>query len=145
MLYEVITHNRSNTGEFLRISDNIIIYDKRQQYSIRKPMGNIEHPAKRIRHRITSYNVCYTKLLRVIHANCRELKNLNPLPDVIYLDPMYPHRSKSALVKKEIVITSYSIHYTKLYDIVFYRQHFLDRGVIPQQGLSYGNKYGAFE
>ncbi len=40
--------------------------------------------------------------MQVIHANCRELKNLNPLPDVIYLDPMYPHRSKSALVKKEM-------------------------------------------
>lgn len=26
----------------------------------------------------------------------------SPLPEVIYLDPMYPHRTKSALVKKEL-------------------------------------------
>ncbi|WP_455217186.1 class I SAM-dependent methyltransferase [Kaarinaea lacus] len=32
------------------------------------------------------------------------LKNLDPehYPDVIYLDPMYPHRNKSSLVKKEM-------------------------------------------
>lgn len=28
--------------------------------------------------------------------------NANEYPDVIYLDPMYPHRTKSALVKKEM-------------------------------------------
>ena len=27
------------------------------------------------------------------------------IPDVIYLDPMYPHRSKSSLVKKEMLLT----------------------------------------
>lgn len=30
------------------------------------------------------------------------LDRLRPVPDVIYLDPMYPHRRKSALVKKEM-------------------------------------------
>jgi 16S rRNA (guanine1516-N2)-methyltransferase len=41
----------------------------------------------------------------VIHADSREyLRTLLPQhrPDVIYLDPMYPHREKSALVKKEM-------------------------------------------
>ncbi len=41
----------------------------------------------------------------VIHADSREyLQTLSPQnrPDVIYLDPMYPHRDKSALVKKEM-------------------------------------------
>jgi 16S rRNA (guanine1516-N2)-methyltransferase len=28
--------------------------------------------------------------------------NLNSIPEIIYLDPMYPHSSKSALVKKEM-------------------------------------------
>ena len=28
---------------------------------------------------------------------------LNEIPDVIYLDPMFPHRKKSALVKKEML------------------------------------------
>ena len=42
--------------------------------------------------RITSYNVCYTKLLRSV--------------------PMWSRTSR-----KSAVITSYSIHYTKLYDL----------------------------
>ena len=29
--------------------------------------------------------------------------SLNKIPDVIYLDPMFPHRKKSALVKKEML------------------------------------------
>lgn len=28
--------------------------------------------------------------------------DITPPPDVVYLDPMYPHRQKSALVKKEM-------------------------------------------
>jgi 16S rRNA (guanine1516-N2)-methyltransferase len=30
------------------------------------------------------------------------LENSRPAPDVVYLDPMFPHREKSALVKKEM-------------------------------------------
>lgn len=30
------------------------------------------------------------------------MTTLSPAPDVVYLDPMYPHRQKSALVKKEM-------------------------------------------
>jgi 16S rRNA (guanine1516-N2)-methyltransferase len=30
------------------------------------------------------------------------LEDIAPAPDVVYLDPMYPHRQKSALVKKEM-------------------------------------------
>jgi 16S rRNA (guanine1516-N2)-methyltransferase len=43
--------------------------------------------------------------MRLIHADSRDyLLKLSPAdaPDVIYLDPMYPHRDKSALVKKEM-------------------------------------------
>ena len=46
--------------------------------------------------RITSYNVCYTKLLRK------------------YVDPFINNRN--LLYEVFSVITSYSIHYTKLYD-----------------------------
>ncbi len=35
-------------------------------------------------------------------TNSYSLTTLPLFPDVIYLDPMYPHRSKSALVKKEM-------------------------------------------
>ncbi len=42
--------------------------------------------------------------MQLVHADSREY--LSSLPaqhaDVIYMDPMYPHRSKSALVKKEM-------------------------------------------
>jgi 16S rRNA (guanine1516-N2)-methyltransferase len=43
--------------------------------------------------------------LRLVHADARAfLKNLPPdrAPDVVYLDPMYPARKKSALVKHEM-------------------------------------------
>lgn len=41
--------------------------------------------------------------LTLIHASSLEgLSSLAEKPDVVYLDPMYPHRQKSALVKKEM-------------------------------------------
>ncbi|RJX34284.1 MAG: hypothetical protein C4531_04525 [Desulfurivibrio sp.] len=40
--------------------------------------------------------------MTVMQADCLTLNHLEPAPEVIYLDPMYPHRSKSALVKKEM-------------------------------------------
>jgi 16S rRNA (guanine1516-N2)-methyltransferase len=40
--------------------------------------------------------------MQLIHASSIENMSLAQQPDVIYLDPMYPHREKSALVKKEM-------------------------------------------
>lgn len=40
--------------------------------------------------------------MNLIHASSIENMKLAQQPDVIYLDPMYPHREKSALVKKEM-------------------------------------------
>jgi len=41
--------------------------------------------------------------LQLIHgSSLAELVNLTPRPDVVYLDPMFPHKQKSALVKKEM-------------------------------------------
>ncbi|OSN09667.1 16S rRNA (guanine(1516)-N(2))-methyltransferase [Lonsdalea britannica] len=41
--------------------------------------------------------------LTLLHASSAEaLKDIEPPPDVVYLDPMFPHRQKSALVKKEM-------------------------------------------
>jgi len=41
--------------------------------------------------------------LQLIHgSSLAELANLTPRPDVVYLDPMFPHKQKSALVKKEM-------------------------------------------
>lgn len=41
--------------------------------------------------------------LTLIHASSLQaLESLRPRPQVVYLDPMYPHRQKSALVKKEM-------------------------------------------
>ena len=45
--------------------------------------------------------------LQLVHANAidwlqQQAENKTNRPDVVYLDPMYPHRTKSALVKKEM-------------------------------------------
>lgn len=41
--------------------------------------------------------------MTLIHASSIDvLAQITPQPDVVYLDPMYPHRQKSALVKKEM-------------------------------------------
>ncbi len=43
--------------------------------------------------------------LRLVHADAIEWMNAldeNEFPEVVYLDPMFPHRTKSALVKKEM-------------------------------------------
>ncbi|HEX5055746.1 MAG TPA: class I SAM-dependent methyltransferase [Gammaproteobacteria bacterium] len=46
--------------------------------------------------------------MRLIHADSRDYLSRLPRaqrPEVVYLDPMYPHRDKSALVKKEMRYT----------------------------------------
>ena len=70
-------------------------------------------------HRITSYNVCYTKLLRSSIA----LKRLTIAPPFARTPaPIDIVTVKTAGIATGIaeivstVITSYSIHYTKLYD-----------------------------
>lgn len=41
--------------------------------------------------------------LTLLHTSSLEaLTTLTPKPDVVYLDPMFPHKQKSALVKKEM-------------------------------------------
>ncbi len=41
--------------------------------------------------------------MTLLHDSSLEaLSQISPQPDVVYLDPMYPHRDKSALVKKEM-------------------------------------------
>lgn len=43
--------------------------------------------------------------MTLTHADTLQTKCPEQAPDVIYLDPMYPHRSKSSLVKKEMLQT----------------------------------------
>ncbi|MBL1418519.1 MAG: 16S rRNA methyltransferase [Moritella sp.] len=43
-----------------------------------------------------------TRLKLVFASSLSELEGLGISPDVVYLDPMYPHKKKSALVKKEM-------------------------------------------
>ncbi|MFO6298284.1 16S rRNA (guanine(1516)-N(2))-methyltransferase RsmJ [Rahnella selenatireducens] len=41
--------------------------------------------------------------MTLLHASSlTALSDLSPKPEVVYLDPMYPHKQKSALVKKEM-------------------------------------------
>ena len=67
--------------------------------------------------RITSYNVCYTKLLRKMRLVADMVRGMevNRALDVLKFS------------SKEAVITSYSIHYTKLYDyqVDLHDQHYL--------------------
>ena len=105
--------------------------------------------------RITSYNVCYTKLLRAEHekkfltldGESRQLSKdilliwdeekpvalagimggmntevssgtVNVLLESAYFNPSSVRRTSKGLnISTESVITSYSIHYTKLYDV----------------------------
>ena len=43
-----------------------------------------------------------TKCMSLTHASSIDAISAQTQPDVIYLDPMYPHKGKSALVKKEM-------------------------------------------
>ena len=43
-----------------------------------------------------------TQKMSLIHASSIEAITEQTQPDIIYLDPMYPHKEKSALVKKEM-------------------------------------------
>ena len=67
--------------------------------------------------RITSYNVCYTKLLRVQDGLRRMVTEQE---DVYYyitvMNENYTHPAMPEGAEEGIVITSYSIHYTKLYE-----------------------------
>jgi len=44
------------------------------------------------------------RLTLIYGPSAQQLSTLCPRPDVVYLDPMFPHRQKSALVKKEMRI-----------------------------------------
>ena len=88
--------------------------------------------------RITSYNVCYTKLLRAAQTICSDetlLQGNNASPgtgvwtvsgvggatsQAVFTDNASPTTKVSSLGQGvnalKCVITSYSIHYTKLYD-----------------------------
>ena len=75
-------------------------------------------------HRITSYNVCYTKLLRCLVVLCvvqgTAVKQYNISRMQIKMDPFGKNGTVLVKIVSEtdfcIVITSYSIHYTKLYE-----------------------------
>ena len=77
--------------------------------------------------RITSYNVCYTKLLRVVFAPLYEVLRrrgvrfefFHRLENVRLSRPSpapYDGPPHVAALEFDHVITSYSIHYTKLYE-----------------------------
>ena len=100
MLYEVITNTNFNSGHISRCSSFCCTF-----------------------FRITSYNVCYTKLLR---APCLLLPTRRKPTGFLQL-AFYHHRSEYSInqyslpagvsaTRRHIVITSYSIHYTKLYE-----------------------------
>ena len=85
-------------------------------------------------HRITSYNVCYTKLLRRRALLAEDLEDLLGLDRELRLAVAWAllGATRSVLpadfprlqeVSLDGVITSYSIHYTKLYEELRGRSH----------------------
>ena len=68
--------------------------------------------------RITSYNVCYTKLLRVaIVRGSPEIRDAEPVVWILVGLSAAPSVALWGRCAGRLgVITSYSIHYTKLYD-----------------------------
>ena len=105
--------------------------------------------------RITSYNVCYTKLLRAhrmyIHGGEAFLTILadealvQPVAFGLTADHLLEQRQifcpvfgVSELIPAYPVITSYSIHYTKLYDFGLTADHLLEQRQIfcPVFGVS---------
>ena len=72
--------------------------------------------------RITSYNVCYTKLLRT-HSHEDHYGAIgrlwSKLKCPIYATQFTSELINSRLDESSLVITSYSIHYTKLYELVW--------------------------
>ena len=69
-----------------------------------------------VKYRITSYNVCYTKLLRsgVYEKAIKDIdKGITTFSKAC---PLFVNLVEEGWWDNEIVITSYSIHYTKLYE-----------------------------
>ena len=66
--------------------------------------------------RITSYNVCYTKLLRPAAKKRATAFGSYKNPAVVVKDISEKNMYVTLPQSMIIVITSYSIHYTKLYD-----------------------------
>ena len=65
--------------------------------------------------RITSYNVCYTKLLRSVYVQVgRQHGNEDRVRSARIVSQIFTVESCGRVYHR--VITSYSIHYTKLYD-----------------------------
>ena len=74
--------------------------------------GNAKHDNA---DRITSYNVCYTKLLRpILVLLLMSLLPVTAAAGTSYQDELIDQARANHLAER--VITSYSIHYTKLYE-----------------------------
>lgn len=62
--------------------------------------------------------------MQIIHGNSSDVLNAMPettvkRPDVIYLDPMYPDRKKSAKIKKEMQILQHLVGHNTQDDLLF--------------------------
>ena len=82
----------------------------------------------RIVARITSYNVCYTKLLRIAPGKLL-FKNLIRRIQRVKAFLIHTEIDFKFVVSSHGVITSYSIHYTKLYDSLHLEMERFDDGL----------------
>ena len=104
-----------NTGEILAVAsmphpDPARRRDEKSSPWRLRPFTDQWEPGstfKAVTFRITSYNVCYTKLLRLYHRN--------PMHAPTNAEQKMAS-SPTPVMNGMFVITSYSIHYTKLYE-----------------------------
>ena len=89
--------------------------DKMTASQIAKDLGRCSSGVEK--RRITSYNVCYTKLLRGNYIQSSRAIVKNGTTGVVGSGGrLISSNANCGIVLVGIVITSYSIHYTKLYD-----------------------------
>ena len=103
----------------------MLILDRLGCYSIYNKDALITYSSEE-KYRITSYNVCYTKLLREARQQLKTvaeaLLGYGLADDTLYIanSGRYEYKNKGIDVFMDAlkdVITSYSIHYTKLYEL----------------------------
>ena len=99
----------------------LYVYDRDPEEEAWEPFANLMKSQNYVEYdRITSYNVCYTKLLRGVRQAGRLLlfTKINQVVQAIdkKIKTLSVGTNKKLMVFLLTVITSYSIHYTKLYE-----------------------------
>ena len=122
MLYEVITVASFDCTFCANSLGSREIKSAPRRFQARSSIGEAGSRTARVNlSRITSYNVCYTKLLRLMSLHKKYNQNWRRREAMIDIQEQTSSPEPTATGHETPyvglrVITSYSIHYTKLYD-----------------------------